>query len=552
MYVNPEPKRRSPVPRITLLSLLVVLSVWFLRQIIDGKEWARPFDPTPTPTLPAIAYTTQGDIFFAEGQLFSAIEAYEAAIQLEPENDRPYRSAALLSVYVGDTAKALSLAEKAVLLNPGSPENLAGYCQALDWEGLYGQAAEACECAIELDPNYAPGYAYLSEVYADQGLWQPALATAKKATEVDFQSPEAQHNYGYAYEVQGRYKEALEYYENAITLRPNLAPFYISAGQSYYALGQLDLASERFAKAIKLNPANPSGYDQLGQTYFDKGEYNRAVDAIQQAITVDATYSRAWGRLGTIYYLRQNYEAAIRNYPIAVELAEKEFLRQARSIQISTEIEGVAGLEEAIVLQGRFERSQTEGADTLIATISPVTWMHRTLVEDSAETCGHLIARNMQTNIVQVSPNQDIGFSLAFSQTYGSVTLDLNSGVLALNLENMPQVQTPNYQVKMRYRPNKVETVGVLPPSTNSSIDTELPILEKGGAPISYYYGLGLSYVYIDPPQCDNAVPWLLAALNLDVGYYNPAWAGLKICPTEDAPPTPLPTFTPTPEQSAP
>jgi hypothetical protein len=73
---------------------------------------------------------------------------------------------------------------------------------------------------------------------------------------------------------------------------------------------------------------------------------------------------------------------------------------------------------------------------------------------------------------------------------------------------------------------------------------------EKLSAPIEYYYTLGLAYAYLDTPVCDKAVPYLLTALELDSGGYNPAWHGLRICPSPNSPPTPIPTFTPSPEQS--
>jgi len=552
MYLNPKSRQRSPLLRITVLSILVIGSVWFLRQIIDGKEWARPFDPTPTPTLPAIAHINQGDIFFAEGQLYKAMEVYEKAIELEPENDIPYRQVAHLLVYLGDTAGALIRAEQAVLLNPTSAENLASYCQALDWEGDYGSAAEACECAMELDPDYAPAYAYLAEVYADQGLWGPAKSTAQEAISINFQSPEAHHNMGYALEVQGRYREAVEFYENAVTLRPKLAPFYLSAGQSYYSLGQFDKAADRFGEAIKLNPTDPIGYDQIGWTYFANGEPARAIDALEQAIGVDANHARAWGRLATIYYQRQNYEEAIKNFPIAIELAERQFLRRAREIEVYTEIEGLAGPESVPILRGRFDRSSTAQVETLIATISPIEWLHRAPIEESVTTCGHLIARNIQNQTIHVSPNQNIRFSQTFSQTSGTATLNLASGELMLVLDNLPRPQALPYEVKIRYRPNLIKDLGFIQPDAAQKVDMTFVIESESEAPVTYYYGLGLSYVYMDPPQCNEAMPWLIKAVKKDPAFYNPGWAGFKICPSDDAPPTPLPTFTPTPEEVTP
>lgn len=557
MYVNPKPPRRSPLfiaLRMFSLIILVILSIWFLQQVIEGESWARPFDATATPTLPAITYINQGDIALAEGHLTKAVMAYETAINLEPNNDIPYRQQAKLLVYTGNTARALLRAEKAVLINPNSPENLAGYCQALDWEGYYGAAADACECAIELDAAYAPAYAYLSEVYADQSLWRSARTIAQQAIDIDYQSPEAHHNMGYALEVQRRYREAIDFYENAITLRPHLAPFYMSAGQMYYSLGQFEDAADRFGQAIKLNPSDPAAYDQIGWTYFATGEHNRAIDALQQAISVEANYSRAWGRLATIYYLRQNYEEAIKTYIVAVGLSEKQFLRKAREINILHEIQGANGAEMVSVLRGRFEQQSQSQADTLVAEIIPIRWSNRATTdlisseEGEVTTCGHIIARKIQNQIVQTSPAQDIQFSQAFSKTTGTATLSLTTGELSLVIENIPKPITLPYEIQIRYRPNTVTTVGYTQPIYGQHIEQVFPLEQIASGSLEYYFGLGLSYTYIDPPQCEAAIPWLIAAVKKEPAFHNPAWEGFKICPSIDTPPTPLPTATPPPE----
>jgi len=546
MYIRPEKKRRSSIFWVLILTILILAGLWFIQK---QPDWARPFEPTPTPTLEANYYINDGEIHFAEGRLQQAIKTYEQAIQLEPDNDIPYARQSKLLIYTGDTAKALTKAEQAVLLNPSSVENLAEYCRALDWEGHYGLAFDACECAIELDPNYAPAHAYLAEVYADQADWIPARTTAQEALEVDFQSPEAHHNMGYALEVQGRYAEAVEFYENAITLRPNLPFYYMAAGRNYYWLGQLEMAADRFGEAVKLDPGNPAGYDQLGWTYHTNGEDTRAIDALEQAISVDPTFARAWGHLSTIYYLRQNYEKAIDTLPTAIDLAERQLLSKARNIQVLTQIDGGAGPEMLPVLEGRFEHTPDGQNAILEAVISPVQWVQDSRREESGFTCGHLIARKIESQIVHASPIQDISFSQVFSQSKGNATLDLTTGDLALKLDNVPRPETTPYEVQVHYRPNKIESLGYIQPDEANKVETEFSITTRTSAPLEYYYELGLSYAYLSPDRCAEAVPWLLKALEKESAYYNPAWEGLKICPSDTSPPTPLPTFTPTPEE---
>jgi tetratricopeptide (TPR) repeat protein len=544
MYVHRQRKRRSSPLRILLLCLLILAGLWLIRQ---QPDWARPFDPTPTPTRTAISFISQGDFAFAEGNLAAAIAAFEEAIRLEPENSVPYIRQSRLLIFAGDTSKALERAERAVVLEPNSSENLAGYCRALDWEAQYGPALDACECAIETDPNYAPGYAFLSEVYADQADWIPARTTAQHALEVDFQSMDAHHNMGYALEVQGRYREAVEFYENAITLAPNLAPFYLAAGRNYYWLGNFDQAEDRFKQAIRLDPANSNGYDRLGWTYHTNGEFARAVDALEQAIAVDSLNATAWGHLGTLYYTRQNYEEAIRILSQAIELAEQDFLGRARTVQIYTEVDSASGPQQVLILRGRLLVA-AEAGTVLKARLVPVSSEPPAAGLDRPETCGELIAFGIQYQAVTLSPTENLDYTLAFSATTGTVRFDIVSGELALDLENMPQPDTLPYEARLTFWPRREESVGYFQPDASNKVSYTASFSERAQAPLEYYYELGLSYAYLIPPRCDQAIPWLLTAVERDPAYYNPAWAGLRICPTDASPPTPLPTPTPLPE----
>jgi tetratricopeptide (TPR) repeat protein len=555
MYYRPKEKKRHPLITFALFILLmlmtavlvVLLSIYVGYIEVETPSLAQQFGPTPTPTRPAASYIADGDAYFTQGKLNEAVTAYERALQLDPDNDIPYIRQSRLLVYTHDTAKAVDRAAQAVLLNPTSPENLAYYCRALDWEAQYNKAAEACSCAIELDPAYAEGHAFLSEVYADQASWVAARTTAQQALDANFQSMDAHHNMGYALEVQGRYAEAVEFYENAITLAPNLAPLYIDAGRTYYWLSDFEEAANRFKKAIKLNPTDPEPYDRLGWTYYTDGEYGRAVDALEQSIGVDPTYFRSWGHMGMLYYTRQNFETAIEFLPKAIQLAEKRFLRRARWIEVYTEIETLTGPESIPILRGRFTRPDAGDDFNYVAQLQSLQYQSN-LDLDSDEGCAASIVQSIQNEAVLIGPTQSLTFTQAFSQATGTALLNFTTDTVFLDLSHMPQPEKTPYEIKIIFWPNRTDSVGFVQPDGNQEVQVNIQIEGKSSAPIEYYYSLGLAFAYLEPPVCDKAVPWLLQSLELDSSAYNPAWAGLRICPSSDSPPTPIPTPTPPPE----
>jgi tetratricopeptide (TPR) repeat protein len=312
-------------------------------------------------------------------------------------------------------------------------------------------------------------------------------------------------------------------------------------------LGDFEKAADRFKRAIKLNPTDPEAYDRLGWTYYTEGEYTRALDALEQSAGVDPSYYRAWGHMGMLYYTRQNFEAAVEFLPKAIELAENEFLRRARWIEVYTEVETLTGSETIPILRGRFTKLDS-GTPGYVAHLHLVDYQSNFRL-DSDESCADSIVQSIQNEAVLIGPTQSLTFTQIFSQATGTATLDLMSGNLFLDLDNLPQPQEIPYEIKMRFWPNRTDSVGYIQPNGAQKVQANIQFEEKISAPIEYYYSLGLAFAYLEPPECDKAVPWLLRALELDSSAYNPAWAGLRICPSPDSPPTPIPTPTPPPEE---
>jgi tetratricopeptide (TPR) repeat protein len=561
MYYRPKEKKRNPLVTFLLSILLLVMMgvlVVLLAMVTGYIDYERPnlaerFAPTPTPTRPAVLYVADGDAHFAEGKLKEAVAAYEEAIQRDPASDVPYIRQSRLLVYLRNTAKAVDRAAQAVVLNPTSPENLAYYCRALDWEARYGEALDACSCALELDPYYAEAQAFLAEIYADQGDWIPARTTAQQAIETDFQSMDAHHNMGYALEVQGRYGEAVDSYENAIRLQPNLGPLYVDAGRASYWLGDLAAAAEHFKQALKLSPTDPEAYNWLGLTYYTNGEYSLAIDAYEQSLGIGPNYvssnprgTSAWGSLALVYYTRQNFEQSIEYFPKAIELAETQFLRRAREVEVRAELQTLTGPESIPILKGRFDISTDQNELTYTARFQPVTYLS-SLELDPEQSCTTSIVRSIQNETELIGPPQSLTATLAFSQATGAATLDLVSGNLLLDLQGLPQPKTTPYEIRVNFWPNRGDSVGYFQPDANHSAQINIQFEEKLTAPVEYYYEIGLAYAYLEPPLCQEAVPWLLKALDIDSSGFNPAWAGLRICPSANSPPTPIPTFTPPP-----
>lgn len=565
MYPNhPSPEEKPSRTLFTCLQLtllsLSTLVLSLLLGIVVGyyqfqtPEWLMMPTATPTVTPPAQHDLLQAESHFAQGDLNAAVQAYDEVIRKDPTNDQALTRQSRLLVYTGDRGKAVAQSAQAVAVNPNNSENLAYYCRALDWEAKYEEAFEVCFCTIELYPDYAEGYAFLSEIYTDLGNVRAAKEYAQQAIDLNFQSMDAHFNMGYALEVQGRYDEAASAYDQAIELAPNIAQNYIAAGLMYHTMGQYrqyrdlqpyQMAIDRFKRAIKLRPFDPEGYARLGWTYYFDGQYSRAIDALQQGLGVDPTYSKGWGYLGTVYYTRRRFEDAIETFPKAIELAENEFLRRARLLEIYTEAPTASGPVRVPIMQGRLLWPADPREMTYRAKFDLISYVPST-EKDIEQNCAETIAQDIRAKSLIVEPEQPITFTQAFSRTEGTAVLDLQTGQLAIELKHLPQVDS-SYELKIHFWPSRVDSLGLFDATADNVMQIDVQFDEKLTAPTEYYYQLGLSYAYLN--RCSEAIPWLVKSLELQPAAWNPAWHGVKpnLCYTEDTPPTPIPTPTPVP-----
>ncbi len=378
MYLTPRKRRRKDSPwRVLVLVVLIIIGLYTVREQVGGARWARPFDPTPTPTRSAESYFDEGESLYEEGLLDKAIEAYQNAFRADPQDNIALVRLVRLMVIRGRAGEALEqygsrLQDKEL----ADARTLAVLGMALDWHALFNDeellpvyvklgvvkedtireegwtysrermarqlvraAQKECERAIRLDPDLPEAYAYLAEALADQKRYEEALKAAQTGVELNPRTPDTQRALGYVYEAQGEYQEAIKAYEAAIKAHPKLGFLYIAVGRNYRALGSrlqlegkwdeakpyFEQAVSYFEQAIQIDPDNPLSYDEIGWTFGhymgdDREVKERGIDYLEEALEQDPDYALAYRHLGQIYYELRNYEEAISALEKALEL----------------------------------------------------------------------------------------------------------------------------------------------------------------------------------------------------------------------------------------
>jgi tetratricopeptide (TPR) repeat protein len=329
--------------RLLLWGTLIMAGLYLIWNIDTGN--VQPlFIPTATATRGATSYREEGSAFFEAGNLDLAIEAYQDALAVNPEDYIGWTELARIQTYSSSLltqerqrarlAEALASIDKAVELAPEDSSAHAVRAFVLDWsagasgttieyEGYIADASTEAVLALQLDNNNVLALAYQAEIYADQQQYSQADEYAERALAIEPNSLDTLRVNGYVLESVGNYAVAIEQYKQAAEIAPNQTFLYIRIGQNYRELGLHDEALSYFDRAASINEVlgieDPLPYIAIAKTYSRMGEFFAAALNAEKAVDLDPTNPDWYGQLGIIYDRARNFESAVLVLRCAVE-----------------------------------------------------------------------------------------------------------------------------------------------------------------------------------------------------------------------------------------
>jgi len=164
-----------------------------------------------------------GDLLFSEGRFLDSLEAYRNALKTAPpEAVRRSRIGVIASALrVAEFDLARQEAEKLHQADPGSPELMTLYADALWSAGLFQEAEALYHDALGASPQLARGHHGMAKALAARGHLDEAMNEAQTALRLSPRDLEIHHTVGTIYERMHKYEEAANAYSNYVNLLPN-------------------------------------------------------------------------------------------------------------------------------------------------------------------------------------------------------------------------------------------------------------------------------------------------------------------------------------------
>jgi tetratricopeptide (TPR) repeat protein len=238
----------------SLMFLFGSMAYLTLRQIGIWKNgfylWTYVIEKEPEKV--PIAYTNLGSFFANMGQLNKAIENFDKAIALNPNDYLAHSNRGAAFEKMGQLDKAIKSYDRAVTLNPN--DFTAYYNRGITFErmGQLKKAIEDFEQAIALNPNNYMAHNNMGILYSRTGLYDRSIESFNHSLDLNPDYAIAYNNRGLTYSFIGQYRRAIEDFNKAILLGYNYGSVYFNRGSMYLRTGSKELAISDFQQGCDL------------------------------------------------------------------------------------------------------------------------------------------------------------------------------------------------------------------------------------------------------------------------------------------------------------
>lgn len=172
-----------------------------------------------------------------------AIQAYEEALKLHPDNAETLHSLAMLQRQCGQFSIGLQLLQKAIVVDPDRPDFFNDAGMIFQDRGDFEQAISFHKRALKIKPDFTAALLNLGVAYKRLNKNEEALAAYEKVLTIQPEFPEAHNNIGNLFRLMGRNDEARIHLKKALELRPN----YVDAAINLQEMDNEDVKKENTA-----------------------------------------------------------------------------------------------------------------------------------------------------------------------------------------------------------------------------------------------------------------------------------------------------------------
>lgn len=271
------------------------------------------------------AFIRAGNLHAIAGDTERAIEQYDRAIDLNPENALYYYSRGLARLRSRDFDRAREDFHQAATLNPRSSMAFFGRGQAHFGTNEYDRAIEDLNEAIKLLPGNSAAYAMRGGAHSAKREYDRAIEDLDHAIKLDPLCYVAFHSRGLVHDLRGEHGHAIADYNRAIELNPSpgTTETYVRRSHVYQRKRDYERAMQDLDQALKLDPRNIFALSNHCYVQALAGAFDKALAYCNEALRIRPDDFSILNNRGFIYLKMGSLEDAIAAYDAALRVDRK-------------------------------------------------------------------------------------------------------------------------------------------------------------------------------------------------------------------------------------
>ncbi|MEW6080110.1 MAG: tetratricopeptide repeat protein [Thermodesulfobacteriota bacterium] len=204
------------------------------------------------PLLAARVYNIKGGLHLARNSIDQAREAFDRAISLAPDFQKPYYGLARLYIINKDIDSAVRQYQSLLNRDPRQPVPYLLLGVMHKTKNDYPAAEGYYRKALEMDPHFVQAANNLAYLLAEQGRQlEEAVTLALRARELKPDDPYVLDTLGWVYYRQGKYDDAIRELRLSAEQLPDSADVNYHLGMAYYGKGDAVSARQYLEKAMQ-------------------------------------------------------------------------------------------------------------------------------------------------------------------------------------------------------------------------------------------------------------------------------------------------------------
>lgn len=244
----------------------------------------------------------KGFEFLEQGEVYSGIQAFEAAVMQNQGNAEAWKMLGLLCQELDEDARAIAAFTNGHEADPYNLDILLHLGVSLINEKDETQALEFLKSWIFNNPEYS------SCAFESEDLREEVLSLFMQAQMVNPNDPDVHLALGVLYFAIKDFDQAVDCFSKALLIKPDDHYLLNKLGAAYANCGKSELALEVYPRAVELRPSYVRAWVNIGVAYANLGDFYTAARFYLQALSLNPNPPQVWNYLFTAFTCLRRFD----------------------------------------------------------------------------------------------------------------------------------------------------------------------------------------------------------------------------------------------------